>query len=177
MAQILLYMLLSSLAAFSNNVRAQDDVAAGLQNLQQSVRELRQKTLLFDRDLAILDEAINYPAATRVTIFISLRLRQDFALQSVKLSLDGTAVSTRQFHRADIQALQRGAVQRLYTGNIDIGRHRLTALISGLLPDSKAFSKPVTLNFTKSSTAAIIRLDLLTQEKIRAPGLNLKMQQ
>jgi len=177
MAQIFLYMLLSSLAAFSSDVRAQDDIATGLPALQQSVRELHQQTLLFERDLAILDERINYPAATRITVFTSLQLRTAFTLQSVQLSLDGTTVSTRQYRPADLQALRRGAVQRLYTGNINAGRHRLTATINGLLPDSRAFKKTVTLNFTKSRTAAIIRLDLVAQEKIREPGLNLEIQQ
>jgi len=176
MVQILSFLLLSSLLPFSWQVKAGDEIATELQTLRQNVRSLHQEALLFSRDLTLLDERMNFPDATRITIFNKLQLSAPLSLRSIGLTLDGVAIIAHQYTPDDIQSLQHGAAQRLYTGNISAGRHTLTATIQALLPDNSHLSKTATLTFTKTSIATIIQLNLLDQGKNREPGLSIQLQ-
>ena len=71
-----------------------------------------------NRDLMLLEEDLLFPASTQLAVYVSLDVGHYFALDSVKLTIDGQMVSSYLYTPKQISALARGGVQRLYLGNL-----------------------------------------------------------
>lgn len=119
-------------------------VAGKLEDLKKQVIEL-------NRDLSILEEDLLFPASTQVAVFLSLNTGKFLRLDSVKLKIDGEIVAAHLYTDTQIRALQRGGMQRLYTGNLKTGPHELTAFVEGLGPDNREYKKAVSLGITKAN--------------------------
>ena len=52
------------------------------------------------------------------------------------IQIDGEPVATHIYSFKELEALQKGGVQRIYTGNIASGEHRLDVAIAGKRGDS-----------------------------------------
>ncbi len=135
------------LAVWSCGVGAADDsrsVAGQLEDLKRQVIE-------FNRDLVVLEEDLLFPATTRIAVFLSLDTGQFLHLDSIKLKIDGEVVATHSYTETQIRALQRGGMQRLYTGNLHDGVHQFTVFAEGLGPNQRKYKKAASLDVEKDS--------------------------
>ena len=98
--------------------------AAELRAVDQDVQALKKQLVDLNRDLFKLEEEILYPASTQVAVFLSLNVGTFFALDSVTLKLDDKEVANQLYTEREVQALQRGGVQKLYLGNLKAGPAR-----------------------------------------------------
>jgi hypothetical protein len=81
--------------------------------LDAQVEDLKQEILALNKDLFILEEELLYPSNTQLAVFLSMDIGYFFALDAVKLTLDGELVSHYLYTDRQLDALARGGVQRL----------------------------------------------------------------
>ena len=83
-----------------------------------------------------------------------------YRLDSVQIDIDGEQVARYIYSFKELEALQNGGVQRLYTGNLPTGQHSLNVTYSGKLRNGKDFSRTDQFAFDKSIEPKTLGLKL-----------------
>ena len=143
---VALLLLLGPMAA-----RAADADRQQMQGLDEQVQEIKSDVLGIAAELGRLEEKLLYPSNTQVAVFVSLAEGEKFRLDSVQIQIDGELVAQHIYSFKELEALQKGGVQRIYTGNVPTGDHRLQVSLAGKRPgggdvagsESFAFRKDV----------------------------------
>ena len=143
--------------------------ATELRAVDQDVQALKKQLVDLNRDLFKLEEEILYPASTQVAVFLSLNVGTFFALDSVTLKLDDKEVANQLYTEREVQALQRGGVQKLYIGNLKAGQHELVAFFTGKGPHDRDYRRGTTLSFEKTVGAKYVELRISDRESSLQP--------
>ncbi|MGB0495293.1 MAG: hypothetical protein ACPGJI_02970 [Kangiellaceae bacterium] len=138
----------------------------------EKLEALKQEVIAVNRDLFILEEDLLFPASTQVALYFSVDIGYFFALDNLKLKIDGKQVTHHLYTEKDVNALYRGAIQKAYLGNIDTGEHELVAVIIGTGPHNRAYRKAVSFNFNKETGAKAIEIQLRDDSGKLQPTLN-----
>jgi hypothetical protein len=109
--------------------------------LDEQIQSIKTDAVQLNRDLAILEEELLFPANTQVAVFLSMDVGEFFALDSVELRVDDKQVSRHLYTPREAEALLKGGVQRLYLGNLKVGEHELVALFTGKGPNGQDYSR------------------------------------
>lgn len=170
-------LFLLSLLAFSTaNAEPQpatdEDTA-----LVDSVEALKNEILKLNRDLFILEEDLLFPASTQTAVFLSIDGSGLFQLDSAKIAIDKKPVGHHLYTEKELAALDRGAVQRLYTGNVSNGKHELVIVLSGIGPKGRDYKRAAQLEFEKGTAAQYIELKIEGNENNLQPDFNFKVWQ
>ena len=128
--------------------------------LEAQVQDLKEQILELNKDLFILEEELLYPSNTQLAVFLSLDIGSFFALDAVKLTLDGELVSNYLYTDRQLDALARGGVQRLFIGNLKKGKHELVAVFTGRGPQGRDYRRATSVTFEKTSDAKYIELKI-----------------
>jgi hypothetical protein len=110
---------------------AGDERTAAMQSLDQQVQDIKSDVLAISAELRSLEEKLLYPSNTQVAIFVSLAEGETVALDSARISIDGELVAHHIYTWKEIEALKKGGVQRIYTGNVARGEHSLEIAVTG----------------------------------------------
>lgn len=102
-----------------------------LQGIDDQVQTLKQEVIDINNELSLLEEKLLFPSTTQISVFVSLDAQPDFRLDSMQLKIDEQVVAEYVYTFRELEALQKGGVQRLYTGNIPSGKHQIAAVIRG----------------------------------------------
>jgi hypothetical protein len=153
---------------------ALSEEAAKATALNQQVQDLKQQVLKLNRDLFILEEELLFPANTQVAVFVSMDIGQLFQLDAVNLKLDDKVVSNYLYTDKQVDALQRGGVQRLFMGNLKTGEHELVAVFTGRGPQGRDYRRGATLVFEKTSQAKKIELKIIDSTATQQPEFVVK---
>jgi len=102
-----------------------------MQGLDEQVQEIKSDVLGISAELSRLEERLIYPSNTQVALFVSLVEDDAFQLDSVQIQIDGEPVAHHIYTFKELEALQKGGVQRIYTGNLPTGGHRLDVAVVG----------------------------------------------
>ena len=145
--------------------------------LVDSVELLKNEILKLNRDLFILEEDLLFPASTQTAIFLSIDGSGLFQLDNAKIAIDKTPVGHHLYTEKEIAALTRGAVQRLYTGNVSNGSHELVIVLSGIGPKGRDYKRAAKLDFEKSTAAQYIELKIEANPNNLQPDFNFKVWQ
>ena len=119
-------LLLLSLAA-----HAEETTKERVKGLDEQIQEIKTDVLGIAAELSQLEEKLLYPSDTQAAIFISLAGGEDFRLDSVEIVLDGEPVTHHLYTYKELEALRRGGVQRIHTGNLRTGEHTLEVTCLG----------------------------------------------
>jgi len=133
-----------------------------IQGLDEQVQEIKSDALAISAELNRLEEKLLYPSTTEVSVFVSLRSGETFRLDSLELQMDGKTVTHHLYGFKEQEALRRGGVQRLYTGNIRSGEHELQVLVMGKIGSSD-FQKTGLVKITKDAAPKIVEVSLAGQ--------------
>lgn len=155
--QIVAVILLGLLFAQAGVLSAAED----FRSLDEKAQSLKQRVLQLNKDLFVLEEELLFPATTQVAVFVSMDVGQLFDLDSVQLKIDDKVVTNYLYTEREVAALFRGGVQRLYTGNLRIGRHELVAVFTGKGPQGRDYRRGATLVFDKQADAKLIELKIM----------------
>ena len=118
--------------AQANAVASADADARGeFRSLDQDVQSLKKEVLDLNRDLFLLEEELLFPANSQVAFFISMDVGEYFALDSVRLTIDGKEVANYLYTEREVDALLRGGVHRVHMANLKTGEHELIADLYG----------------------------------------------
>ncbi|MCW8956244.1 MAG: hypothetical protein OQL09_05125, partial [Gammaproteobacteria bacterium] len=119
------------LISFSGVSIAEDVSREQLKGLDEQVQDIKKDVLDLTSELSLLEEKLLYPSNTQVSVFVSLTEGDEFKLDSVQVKLDNKVVAQHLYTFRELEALQSGGVQRLYTGNIKSGSHDLVFSFMG----------------------------------------------
>ncbi len=137
---------------------------AQMQSLDEQVQEVKSDVLRIAAELSRLEEKLLYPSDTQVAIFISLAEDEKSRLDSVQIQIDGELVAHHIYSFKELEALKKGGVQRIYTGNFPTGEHRLEVSVSGKLPSGKDFSGTETFSIKKEVEPKLVGIELAANE-------------
>ena len=172
---------LSSAAAFAQTpapTAAAPQPAAAAQtaggSVDEQVQSLKSDVLDLNRDLFVLEQELLYPANTQVAVFVSMDAGTFFALDSVQLKLDGKEVADYLYTPREVHALVQGGVQRLYVGNLKVGKHELVAFFTGKGPHQLDYTRGATLQFQKDIGAKYLELTITDDQSKLQPQFRIK---
>ena len=141
-------------------VHAQQASAQELRSLDEQVQEVKSDVLSIAAELSQLEEKLLYPSNTEVAVFVSMADDEPFRLDSVRVAIDGELVTHYIYSYKELEALQEGGIQRLYTGNIRTGEHQLDIAVSGKLPDGSDYNNSRTFSFDKGVEPKLLGITL-----------------
>ncbi len=99
--------------------------------LDEQVQEIKTDVLAVAAELNQLEEKLLYPSDTQIAIFVSVAKGETFRLDAVDIELDGKAVAHNLYTFKELEALQKGGIQRIYAGNVRTGEHALHVTVIG----------------------------------------------
>ena len=152
---------------------------AGEQNpgLDARIQDAKNEVIQLNRDLLVLEEELLFPANTQVAVFVSLDVGKLFDLDSVQLKLDDKEVAAYLYTPAEVAALRRGGVQRLYLGNLRSGSHELVAFFTGKGPHDRDYRRGTTVKFDKGTDPRYIELQIKDSTGALQPEFSIKVWQ
>ena len=128
---------------------AQDLSGADMRSLDGQVQEVKSDVLNIASELNNLEERLLYPSNTQVSVFVALAEEEEFRLDAVQVTIDGQLATHHIYSFKELEALQKGGVQRIYTGNIPTGNHQIGVTINGKLKNGNDFSESGSFSFSK----------------------------
>ena len=120
-----------------------------MRSLDGQVQEIKSDVLNIASELSNLEERLLYPSNTQVALFVMLDDRDDFRLDAIQVEIDGALATHHIYNYQELEALQKGGVQRVYTGNIVTGAHELTVTMMGKMPNGDDFNSSDSFAFAK----------------------------
>lgn len=138
-------------------------------DLDQDLQDLKKDVLDINRDLFVLQEDLLFPANTQVAVFVSMDVGVFFALDSVKVSIDGVEVADYLYTEREAEALLKGGVQRLYVGNLKVGAHEIVAVFSGKGPHDRDYRRGATVKLDKGIGAKFVELKIADLQRKQQP--------
>ena len=151
-------ILVVSVAAYAHEISREQ-----IKGLDEQVQEIKSDVLSIATELNQLEEKLLYPSNTQVAVFISLVSGETFRLDSVEIQLDGKPVAHHIYTFKELEALQKGGVQRIYTGNIRSGDHDLQVSVSGKSLGGGDFRETERFKINKGVGPEIVEVSLAAQ--------------
>jgi hypothetical protein len=135
-----------------------------MQGLDEQVQEIKSDVLSIAAELSRLEEKLLYPSNTQVAVFISLAEHATLQVDSMQIKIDGEPVAHHIYSFKELEALKKGGVQRIYTGNVRTGEHRLEVAVAGKLAGGKDFAGAEAFSFTKDVGPKLVGVTLAGSE-------------
>jgi hypothetical protein len=167
----------SSNATVSTPAPSAAAVPTATGSLDDRIQDAKADVIRLNRDLMVLEEELLFPANTQVAIFVSMDVGKMFLLDSVRVKLDGKDVAGYLYTPAEVQALHRGGVQRLYLGNLKSGTHELVAFFTGKGPHERDYKRGATIKIEKGADPKYIELQIKDSTGKLQPEFDVKVWQ
>lgn len=151
-----------------------DPPETDFRGLDEKAQLLKEQVLQLNRDLFLLEEELLFPSTTQVAVFLSMDVGELFQLDAVQLKIDDKVVTNYLYTEREVDALFRGGVQRLYTGNLRAGKHELVAFFTGKGPKGRDYRRGTTLVFDKKTEAKFIELRIMDDTRKQQPDFTVK---
>lgn len=120
-----------------------------IRSLDGQVQEIKSDVLSIASELNNLEERLLYPSNTQVAVFVSIAEEEEFRLDAVQIEIDGQLSTHHIYSFKELEALQKGGVQRIFTGNIATGNHELSVTMVGKLGNGDDFNQSGNFAFAK----------------------------
>ena len=149
MLRVLQTIVLAGAVLLMQSGHAQDVSVDDMRSLDGQVQEIKSDVLSIASDLSNLEERLLYPSNTQVAVFVALEKEDDFRLDAVKIEINGELATHHIYSFKELDALQKGGVQRIYTGNVPTGDHEINVTMIGKLKNGQDFNKSDSFSFAK----------------------------
>ena len=151
---------------------ADESARAQMKGLDEQVQEVKSDVLSIAADLNQLEEKLLYPSDTHIAVFVSLTQGETLRLDAIQVRIDGGLATHYIYSFKELEALRRGGVQRLYSGNIATGAHEIEVSVSGKLANGKDYAQTERFPFTKEIKPKLLGL-VLAGPGATQPGIHL----
>lgn len=141
--------MLACAVLLSQAGHAQDVSVDDMRSLDGQVQEIKSDVLSIASDLGNLEERLLYPSNTQVAVFVALERDENFRLDAVKVEINGELATHHIYSFKELEALQKGGVQRIYTGNVPTGDHQINVTMIGKLKNGTDFNNSESFSFAK----------------------------
>ena len=158
-------LILAAILSFA--VNAEEVSREQIKSLDEQVQDVKKDVLNLSAELARLEEKLLFPSNTQVSLFISMHEGDDFRLDSVQLKLDDKIVAQHLYAYRELEALQMGGVQRLYTGNITTGEHELVVSYAGKAPAGGEYKRSGTYRINKDVGPKFVEIKIAGPESTK----------
>jgi hypothetical protein len=146
---IRLALVALSVALLAGAARSEDLSGENMKSLDGQVQEIKSDVLDIASELQNLEERLLYPSGTQLAIFVDVDEDRPFRLDAVQIEIDGELATHHIYSFNELEALQKGGVQRAYTGNVVTGNHEMTITVMGKTDGGEDFSRSDTVSFSK----------------------------
>jgi hypothetical protein len=130
--------------------QGKDDPKELNKGLDEQVQEIKTDVLSIAAELNQLQEKLLYPSDTQIAIFVSIAKDEKFQLDGVDIGVDGTSVAHHLYTYKELEALQKGGVQRIYVGNVRTGEHAVQVTVLGKSEGGSDFQQSESFTVTKN---------------------------
>ena len=137
--------------------------------IDEQLASLDEALMLLETDVRILEEDLLYPASSRVSVFLEMDVGELFALDAVTLELNGKEVAHSLYTDRQVDALYRGGVQQLFTGNLKQGENELNAFFVGRGPHGRDYRRAATVTFEHEFEPVVVQLAVTDDTTSRQP--------
>lgn len=161
MLRVIILTVLLFLSGFS--AHAEEVSRKQIKGLDEQVQEIKSDVLSIAAELNELEEKLLYPSLTQVAVFISLAEGDKFNLDSVGIQLGGKQVAHHLYTFKELEALRKGGVQRIYTGNIQTGEHEMQVTLIGKSAGGSDFRTTENFKVLKDVGPKIVEITLAHQ--------------
>ena len=144
--KLVLVLMVCGLSAAGN---AESLSSEDIRSLDGQVQEIKSDVLSIASELNNLEERLLYPSNTQVAVFVSIAEDDEFRLDAVQIEIDGQLSTHHIYSFKELEALQKGGVQRIFTGNIATGNHELSVTMVGKLKSGDDFNQSGNFAFAK----------------------------
>jgi len=155
----LILTLVLSLAAHAGEVPREQ-----IKGLDEQVQEIKSDVLDIAAELSQLEEKLLYPSDTQIAVFVSMAEGEKFRLDSVEIDLGGKPVVHHLYTFKELEAMQKGGVQRIYSGNIMTGEHDLQVTLIGKSEGGSDLRRSEEFRVSKGVGPKIVELSLASNE-------------
>lgn len=138
-------------------------------SLETEIEDLKAQMIELNRTLYDLEDQLLYPATTQFAVFVSMADVQTYQLMGVKLYINDELVNSEIYQTEQVEALRRGGIQKIHSGNLKPGLHTLKAEISGKDIDGRASGKVIILEFGKARSSKFLELKITKHSSQNQP--------
>jgi hypothetical protein len=131
-----------------------------MRSLDEQVQEIKTDVLGIAADLNRLEEKLLYPSNTQLAIFVSIAEGETFRLDGMQINIDGELATHYLYGFKELDALQHGGVQRVYTGNVPTGAHEIQVTINGKTSGGDDFNNSESFAFDKGVEPKLLGIAL-----------------
>lgn len=142
-------LTLMTICGLSAIATAQDISEADMRTLDEQVQEIKSDVLGIASELGNLEERLLYPSNTQVAVFVALDREESFRLDAVQIQINDELAAHHIYSFKELEALQNGGVQRIFTGNVPTGTHSLSVSVLGKLKNGEDFNETGDFAFSK----------------------------
>lgn len=140
------------------SARAEQVSKEQIKGLDEQVQEIKQDVLGIAADLSRLEEKLLFPSNTQVSLFVSLAKGAKLRLDAVEIQIDGKPAAHHLYTYKELEALQNGGVQRIYTGNLTQGDHELKVNVLGKA--GSEYRQSATFKVTKGVAPKLVGINV-----------------
>ncbi len=126
-----------------------EDAPKDIRSLDDQVQEIKSDVLGIAAELGNLEERLLYPSGTQVAVFVEMAEKDAFRLDAVEVRINGELAAHHIYSFKELEALEKGGVQRIYTGNMPTGQHELAVAVLGKLKNGNDYEQTGTFTFSK----------------------------
>jgi hypothetical protein len=145
---------------------AQNLSADEMRSLDEQVQEIKSDVLSIAADLSRLEDRLLYPSNTHLAVFVSLAEGPKFRLDAIQIDIDGTLATHYIYGYKELEALQSGGTQRIYSGNVPTGAHAMEVTVRGKTANGGDFTRTEAFTFDKDIEPKLIGIQLGGPENI-----------
>jgi len=156
----MILLALSLVVAIHVTAYAEEVSKEQIKGLDEQIQEIKGDVLGIAAELKQLEEKLLYPSGTQFAVFLSLAGGEKFRLDAVDIELGGKPVAHYLYTFKELEALQDGGVQLIYTGNIKTGEHDLQVTLIGKSVDGSDYRKTNSFNVVKDVGPKIVEIAL-----------------
>ncbi len=142
--------------------------------LDERLLQLKEETLLLNRNLSTLQDDLQSPGETIVTVYLTLQTAESLVLDSMAVWLDGQIIAGDFYAPVQIVALRAGGVRRLFAGPVRSGSHHLEARIVAVRAGGVTVRKSTTLDFVKGKSSRTFLMTVSDQQGSAEPSLRIE---
>jgi len=148
------------LLQFVVSAQAEEVSREQIKGIDEQVQDIKKDVLSISTELKLLEEKLLYPSDTQISLFVSFTSKEKFRLDSVEIMLDGKVVASHIYAFKELEALQAGGMQRIYTGNAQTGEHLLKVGSIGKSADGKEQRQTSEYRFKKGIGPGLVEINL-----------------
>jgi predicted aspartyl protease len=131
-----------------------------IKEIDEQVQDIKKDVLDISTGFIQLEEKLIYPPNTRLSIFLAVAQGDKFRLDAVEIKIDGKEAAHHIYSSQELEALQHGGVQRIYTGNIRTGEHALEVALIGKSTSQNDYQQNAVYKFIKDAGTKLIEITL-----------------